>query len=69
MPKIENWIIDKVLDATKIEEVVGEFVTLRKAGVNMTGLCPFHEDHEDGKGQHGADRGTAEEMGRAGRRV
>ena len=48
MPKIEKWIIDKVLDAAKIEEVVGEFVTLRKAGVNMTGLCPFHEDHEDG---------------------
>lgn len=48
MPKIEKWIIDKVLDAAKIEDVVGEFVTLRKAGVNMTGLCPFHQDHEDG---------------------
>ena len=48
MPKIEKWIIDKVLDATRIEDVIGEFVTLRKAGVNMTGLCPFHDDRTDG---------------------
>lgn len=34
MPKIERWIIDKVLDATNIVDVIGDFVKLRKAGVN-----------------------------------
>jgi len=48
MPKIERWIIDKVLDATSIVDVVGDFVELRKAGVNYTGCCPFHDDHHDG---------------------
>ena len=48
MPKIEQWIIDKVKDAADIVEVVGDFVTLRKAGVNYTGICPFHDDKRDG---------------------
>lgn len=48
MPKIENWIIDKVKDAADIVDVVGDFVTLRKAGVNYTGICPFHDDKHDG---------------------
>ncbi len=36
--------IDKIMDATRIEEVVGEFVTLKKRGVNLIGLCPFHNE-------------------------
>lgn len=48
MTKIERWIIDKVLDATSIVDVIGEFVELRKAGVNYTGCCSSHEDHHDG---------------------
>ncbi len=32
------------MDATKIEEVVSEFVTLKKRGINYIGLCPFHND-------------------------
>ncbi len=36
--------IEKILDATRIEEVVGDFVTLKKRGVNMIGLCPFHDE-------------------------
>jgi hypothetical protein len=48
MPKIPDDIIRRVQDAAKIEDVVGDFVTLRKAGVNLTGLCPFHEDRHDG---------------------
>jgi DNA primase len=48
MPKIERWIIDKLLDATSIVDVIGDFVDLRKTGVNYTGCCPFHEDHHDG---------------------
>lgn len=34
--------VQEILDAVRIEEVVGEFVTLRKRGVNLIGLCPFH---------------------------
>ena len=48
MPKISDDVVRAVTDAAKIEEVVGDFVTLRKAGVNMTGLCPFHDDQTDG---------------------
>lgn len=32
------------MDAAKVEEVVGDFVALRKRGVNMIGLCPFHNE-------------------------
>ena len=48
MPKISDDVIRAVTDAAKIEDVVSDFVTLRKAGVNMTGLCPFHDDKNDG---------------------
>ena len=34
--------IDKIIDAARIEEVVGEFITLKKRGANYLGLCPFH---------------------------
>jgi DNA primase len=33
-----------ILDAVRIEEVVEDFVTLRKRGVNLLGLCPFHNE-------------------------
>lgn len=36
--------IDKIFDAARVEEVVGEYVTLKKRGVNMIGLCPFHDE-------------------------
>jgi len=48
MPKISEDIIRSVLDQAKIEDVVSDFVMLRKAGVNMTGICPFHDDKHDG---------------------
>ncbi len=48
MPKISEDIIRSVIEHAKIEEVVGDFVDLRKAGVNLTGLCPFHDDKTDG---------------------
>ena len=48
MPKISEDVIRAVQDAAKIEEVVGDFVDLKKAGVNMTGICPFHDDHNAG---------------------
>ena len=48
MPKIPDEVVRRVIDRAKIEDVVGDFVTLRKAGVNMTGICPFHDDKHDG---------------------
>ena len=48
MPKIPDEVVKRVIDLAKIEDVVGDFVTLRKAGVNLTGLCPFHDDRTDG---------------------
>ena len=41
---IDRPTIDRIMDATKIEEVVSEFVTLKKRGFNYIGLCPFHND-------------------------
>lgn len=41
---IDQPTIDRILDAAQIVDVVSEFVTLRKRGVNYVGLCPFHED-------------------------
>ncbi len=41
---IDRPTINRIMDATKIEEVVSEFVTLKKRGVNYIGLCPFHND-------------------------
>ena len=41
---IDKDTIDKIMEATNIVDVVSEFVTLRKAGINYKGLCPFHDD-------------------------
>lgn len=41
---IDQQTIERILDAVHIEEVVAEFVNLRKRGVNLVGLCPFHDD-------------------------
>lgn len=42
--KYKTEDIDLLIDSLKIEEVVGEFVELKKAGANYKGLCPFHAD-------------------------
>ena len=36
--------VEKILDAARIEDVVGDFVTLRKRGSNYTACCPFHNE-------------------------
>ena len=41
---IDRATVDKIMDAVNIVDVVGEFVSLRKSGVNYKGLCPFHDD-------------------------
>ncbi|MGZ3864014.1 MAG: DNA primase [Bacteroidia bacterium] len=34
--------IDKIFETARVEEVVGDFITLKKRGANLLGLCPFH---------------------------
>ena len=46
--RIDKFIIEKILDTAKIEEVVGDFVDLKKKGVRYLGLCPFHDDRHIG---------------------
>ena len=41
---ISRISIDKVKDAARVEEVVGDFVSLKKRGANYLGLCPFHNE-------------------------
>ena len=41
---IDQATIDRIISAANIVDVVSEFVTLRKRGVNYVGLCPFHAD-------------------------
>jgi len=41
---IEHTTIEKILDAAQIVDVVQEFVPLKKRGVNLLGLCPFHNE-------------------------
>lgn len=41
---IDQATIDRILDAAQIVDVVSDFVTLRKRGVNYIGLCPFHNE-------------------------
>ncbi|MEZ4939441.1 MAG: DNA primase [Saprospiraceae bacterium] len=36
--------VREIIDAARIEEVVEEFVSLRKRGINRIGLCPFHNE-------------------------
>ena len=41
---IDRETIERIMSAADIVDVVKEFVTLRKAGVNYKGLCPFHNE-------------------------
>lgn len=41
---IDRATVQKVMDAADIVEVVRDFVSLRKAGTNYKGLCPFHNE-------------------------
>jgi DNA primase len=41
---IPKQTIDEIFDAAIIEEVVGEFVPLKKRGANLLGNCPFHNE-------------------------
>ena len=42
--KVRDDDVEKLLNSLKIEEVVGEVVSLKRSGANYKGLCPFHSD-------------------------
>lgn len=41
---IDQATIDRINDAAQIVDVVSDYITLRRRGVNMIGLCPFHNE-------------------------
>jgi DNA primase len=41
---IPKETVDLIIDSSRIDEVVGEFVALKKRGASMIGLCPFHNE-------------------------
>ena len=41
---IPQETVDRILDAARIDEVVGDFVTLRRRGANLVACCPFHNE-------------------------
>lgn len=44
MGRVPDEVVDRIRDGAPIEDVVGDFVRLRKAGANYRGLCPFHDE-------------------------
>ena len=52
---IDQLTIEKILDAANIVDVVSEFVTLRRRGVNYVGLCPFHNEIQEWIGYVGIE--------------
>lgn len=41
---IDQFTIERIIDTAKIEEVVSDFISLKKRGVNYIGNCPFHNE-------------------------
>jgi len=41
---IPQETVDRILDLTRIEDVVGDFVTLKRAGASYKACCPFHNE-------------------------
>lgn len=48
MARIDDNIIRHIIDRADIVDVVSDYVKLRPSGTNLTGLCPFHDDENDG---------------------
>ncbi|GAB1358553.1 hypothetical protein MASR1M31_03310 [Porphyromonadaceae bacterium] len=45
MNKIPEEVVERIIDRADIVDVISEFVTLKKRGVNHVGVCPFHQDN------------------------
>ena len=41
---IPQETVDKIIEASRIDEVVGDFVSLKRRGISLIGLCPFHNE-------------------------
>ena len=41
---IDRQVIDEILSRTDMQSLVGTYVTLKRSGSNLTGLCPFHSE-------------------------
>ena len=41
---IDRATRDKIIEAANIVDVVSDFITLKRSGANLKGLCPFHDD-------------------------
>ena len=41
---IPHETVDRILDAARIEDVVGDFVSLKRRGANFIACCPFHNE-------------------------
>ena len=44
MSKISSFVIEEIMQTSRIEEVIGEFVQLKRAGSNLKGLSPFTDE-------------------------
>lgn len=44
MPRIDRTTVDRIFEAARVEEIVADYVSLRRRGTNMLGLCPFHDE-------------------------
>ena len=44
MSKISSFIIEEIMQTSRIEEVIGEFIQLKRAGSNLKGLSPFTDE-------------------------
>ena len=43
---IPQDVIDNIINTANIVDVIGDYVKLKKAGVNYKGVCPFHGDKD-----------------------
>ena len=41
---IDRLTVDRILESARIEEVVGDFVSLKRRGANYVACCPFHQE-------------------------
>lgn len=42
--KIEKEIIDRIKEEVKIEDIIGQYLMLKKKGKDLWALCPFHKE-------------------------
>jgi len=44
MGYISDKTVEQIYHLVKVEDIVGEFVQLKRRGINLLGLCPFHNE-------------------------